>query len=268
VVVLRKLGAMILGSLVVVAVAVLAKELLDGRNVAPAIERDREQPAAVSVSAELGDPTASGSNPHPFCCVPRSQINPVQLDAIERDLGKRWPELRSLGRERVSIGDRLAFVVEAGRAAAVRDRELLTGTVLAEHEGMLIVGLGCEPRLGQQHGLCCESLTLVPREAIIAWSKADARERAAAIGTSTPLTLARFVRSGEPIKLVVHTVPGMHWTSEPADAAELDVLEHDDGLVTIALRRARPGRLDVAATAEHEAWGELDLGRWPIVVVT
>lgn len=266
-VVLRKLGAFVLGSLVIVAVVGVAKLLLDRRTLAPVPARgdgDREPPLVVA--AELGD-VAGGINPHRFCCVPRDQINPVQLEPIERDLGKRWPELRTLGRERVTAGDRLAFVVEAGRVATTRARELLTGTALAEHEGMLIVGVGCEPRLSHQHGLCCESLTLVPRDAIVAWSKADAPERAAAIGMTTPLTLARFVRSSEPIRLVVHTTPGMRWAVEPAGAAKMDVLEHDNGLVTIAVRDAQPGRLDVVATDEHESWGELNLGRWPVVVV-
>src|SRR5690606_823736 len=175
-------------------------------------------------------------------------------------------ELRSLGRDSVAAGDGVAFAVESGTSAAMRGRELLIGTVLDVHEGRLIVGLSCEPQLTKQHGLRCESLTLVPREAIIAWTKADAPERAAELGRSA-LSLARFVRSGEPIELVVHTPPGMQWATEPTDAARVDVLEPRDGIVTIALADARPGRLDLVATAEHPTWGALDLGRWPVVVV-
>lgn len=262
------LGGLVLVSLLTAATVGLIVKLLDRRSPPSmsAIEDDPRESASVSTS--VADPTAIETNPHRFCCVPRDQINPVQIQGMERQLAERWPELRSLGRERVTMGDRLAFVVEAGRVASSRARELLTGTALAEHDGMLIVGLGCEPQLSRQHGLCCESLTLIPRETIVAWSKAGTPERAVELGRPTPLSLARFVREGEPIRLVVHTVPGMQWATEPADVATVHVLELDDGLATIALRDARPGRLDLVATAEHESWGELSWGRWPIVVVT
>ncbi|MFO7567384.1 MAG: hypothetical protein R6X02_32370 [Enhygromyxa sp.] len=44
------------------------------------------------------------------------------------------------------------------------------------------------------------------------------------------------------------------WTKEPADAAVVDVLERNDGIVMLS-------------PAEHPTCGPLDLGRWPLVLV-
>src|SRR5690606_39871206 len=99
--VLRTLGALVIGSLVIAAAVGLAVRLLDRRNPAATVEDDYAEPAPER-DVEFVDPTTQTINTYRSCCVPRDQINPQQIEAIERELAERWPELRSLGRDSVA----------------------------------------------------------------------------------------------------------------------------------------------------------------------
>jgi hypothetical protein len=271
--VLRILGSLVLGSVLVAAGAFVTLRVLDWRaGSAPVDEVDDgeklDQGEAEPAPAEPADPVAANVVHYwGHARVPRRQLDEMQLEAITRELEKRWPELRRIGQRRIGEADRVAFVVEVGSRPYTFARELMTGTVIGIDGDTLAVSLDCIPRETNRHGMQCESLAAVPRSAVVGWARPEDPEQSAELGAFEPESFTRYVRAGEPIELAAQSMPETHWSVEPAGAAVVDVLEHRGNVARIVLRDVMPGRIDLALVGGSEELGEHVLGRWPIVVV-
>ena len=191
----------------------------------------------------------------------RSGVLP-SVNALET----RWPKLERIGSDQIVVGDRVAFLIEIGSDPESFARELRTGFVAALDERSLTVeldplaGAGLNPNEGAR--------TIIPRGAVLGWSRANAPQRRVAIEwTAKPDDEGLFVRHveiGQPITLAIpEPRAGLRWSIEPA-AANFRVLGVDaNNLAQVVFDRgSRSGRFHVRLHADDPGWGSTALGHW------
>ena len=231
-------------------------------------ERPREsQPLEFETRiAGASAPTDPSPSPAARCCVDRQQLGAATLFEIQDALEKRWPKLERIGSDQIVVGDRVAFLIEIGSDPESFERELRTGFVAALDERSLTVeldplaGAGMNPNEGAR--------MIIPRGAVLGWSRANAPQRRVAIEwTAKPDDEGLFVRHveiGQPITLAIpeHRA-GLRWSIEPA-AANFRVLGVDaNNLAQVVFDRgSRSGRFHVRLHADDPGWGSTAIGHW------